>query len=68
MAAKANDGSPMIVSTPLMATAEALRSGRLDLLTLVDEVCKRLDAYEPAIHAFVPGHGKSKRKNTSLCW
>ncbi len=45
---------PMIVSTPLVATAAALRSGQLDLLTLVDDVCNRIDAHEPRIHALVP--------------
>ncbi|HET8851602.1 MAG TPA: amidase [Ktedonobacteraceae bacterium] len=48
------DMSQMIVSTPLVATAASLRSGQLDLLTLVDEVCQRVDAHEPHIHALVP--------------
>ncbi|HKV02814.1 MAG TPA: amidase, partial [Ktedonobacteraceae bacterium] len=50
-----------IVSTPLAATAAALRSGQLDLLTLVDEVCKRIDTYEPDIHALVPEPGRRTR-------
>ncbi len=50
-----------IVSTSLTATAAALRSGQLDLLTLVDEVCNRIDAYEPDIHALVPEPGRRTR-------
>src|SRR5690242_10809725 len=42
------------LSTPLVATAAALRSGQLDLVTFVDEVCNRIDAEEPLIHALVP--------------
>lgn len=52
---------PMIASTPLGATATALRSGQLDLLTLVDEVCNRIDANEPDIHALVPEPGRRTR-------
>lgn len=44
---------PLIVSTPLVDTAAALRSGQLDLLTLIDDVCNRIDADEPSIHALV---------------
>ncbi len=51
----------MIVSLPLVATAAALRSGQLDLLTLIDDVCKRIDAHEPAIHALVPELGRRAR-------
>ena len=46
--------SQMIVSTPLVDIATALRSGQLDLLTYIDEVCQRIDAYEPHIYALVP--------------
>jgi Asp-tRNA(Asn)/Glu-tRNA(Gln) amidotransferase A subunit family amidase len=37
-----------------VATAEALRSGQLDLLTYIDEICDRIDATEPLIHALLP--------------
>src|SRR5258708_26651955 len=50
-----------IVSTPFTATAAALRSGQLDLLTLVDEVCNHIDTYEPDIHALVPEPGRRTR-------
>jgi len=46
--------SQMIVPTPLVAIAASLRSGQLDLLTYIDEICNRIDAYEPHIHALVP--------------
>src|SRR5258707_4422318 len=51
----------MIASTSLAATAAALRSGQLDLLTLVDEACNRIDAYESEIHALVPEPGRRTR-------
>ncbi len=44
----------MILPAPLAATAAALRSGRLDLLTYIDEVCNRIDATDPQVHAFLP--------------
>jgi Asp-tRNA(Asn)/Glu-tRNA(Gln) amidotransferase A subunit family amidase len=50
-----------IVSTPVVATAAALRSGELDLLTYVNEVCDRINAYEPDIHALLPEPGRRAR-------
>jgi len=35
--------------------AEALRSGRLDLIKHIHDTCDRIEAYEPEISAFVPG-------------
>jgi len=51
----------MIVSTPLVATATALRSGQLDLLAFVDQVCQRIDAHEPHIQALVPEPDRRSR-------
>jgi len=44
----------LILPAPLAATAAALRSGQLDLLTYIDEVCNRIDATDPQVHAFLP--------------
>lgn len=46
--------SQMVASTPLVATAASLRSGQLDLLAYIDEICSRIDAHEPYIQALVP--------------
>src|SRR5258708_13588759 len=46
--------NPLILPAPLAATAAALRSGQLDLQTYVDEVCNRIDATDPLVHAFLP--------------
>src|SRR5260370_31778057 len=45
---------PMILPAPLATTAAALRSGQIDLLTYIDEVCNRIDATDPLIHALLP--------------
>lgn len=50
-----------LASTPLAATAAALRSGQLDLVTLTNEVCGRIDAQEPLILALVPEAGRRTR-------
>src|SRR2546421_5330776 len=53
---------PMLISpAPLAATAAALRNGQLDLLTYIDEVCNRIDAAEPLIHALLPEQGRHQR-------
>jgi len=44
----------LITSAPLVSTAEALRTGQLDLITYIDEICDRIDANEPALHALLP--------------
>jgi Asp-tRNA(Asn)/Glu-tRNA(Gln) amidotransferase A subunit family amidase len=53
--------SPMIASTPLVATAAALRSGQLDLTTYINDACQRIEEYEPAIQALVPEPGRKER-------
>ncbi|GAC1357871.1 MAG: amidase [Ktedonobacteraceae bacterium] len=44
----------MLLPAPLAATAVALRSGGLDLLAYIDEVCNRIDASDPQVHALLP--------------
>jgi Asp-tRNA(Asn)/Glu-tRNA(Gln) amidotransferase A subunit family amidase len=39
---------------PLATTAEALRSGQLDLPTYINEICDRIEAVEPQIEALLP--------------
>jgi len=51
----------LISSAPLAATAEALRDGRLDLLAYINELCDRIDAVDPIIHAFLPEEGRRER-------
>src|SRR2546428_11304423 len=51
----------LISSAPLAPTAAALRSGQLDLLTYIDEMCNRIDAAEPLIHALLPEPGRRQR-------
>jgi Asp-tRNA(Asn)/Glu-tRNA(Gln) amidotransferase A subunit family amidase len=41
-------------SLPLAATAAALRSDQLKLQAFINEVCDRIDAYDPAIQALLP--------------
>src|SRR5205807_5055990 len=51
----------LISPAPLAATANALRSDQLDLLTYLDEICNRIDAAEPRIHALLPEPGRRQR-------
>jgi Asp-tRNA(Asn)/Glu-tRNA(Gln) amidotransferase A subunit family amidase len=44
----------LLFSAPLVTTAAALRSGQLDLLTYIDEICHRVAAADPLIHALLP--------------
>jgi len=44
----------LILPAPLAATAAALRSGQLDLLTYIDGVCNRIDATDPQVRALLP--------------
>jgi Asp-tRNA(Asn)/Glu-tRNA(Gln) amidotransferase A subunit family amidase len=44
----------MILSAPLEETAAALHTGQLDLLTYINDICDRIDALEPEIHALLP--------------
>ncbi|HEX6479205.1 MAG TPA: amidase [Ktedonobacteraceae bacterium] len=43
----------LISSNPLAETATLLRSGQLDLPAFIDEICDRIDAVEPLIHALL---------------
>src|SRR5256885_9499070 len=51
----------LISPAPLAATAAALRSGQLDLLTYIDEACSRIDEAEPLIHALLPEQDRRQR-------
>ena len=51
----------LISPAPLAPTVAALRSGQLDLLTYIDEVCNRIDAAEPLIHALLPEQDRRQR-------
>ena len=44
----------LLASAPLAATASALHSGQLDLLSYINEVCDRIDAVDPQIQALLP--------------
>jgi len=52
---------PMIASMPFVTIAAALRSGQLDLLTFIEEVCNRIDTLDPHICAFVPEPNRRER-------
>jgi Asp-tRNA(Asn)/Glu-tRNA(Gln) amidotransferase A subunit family amidase len=51
----------LAVSPSLSATVEALRSGQLDLVAYLDEVCDHLDATDPLVHAFLPEKDRRNR-------
>jgi Asp-tRNA(Asn)/Glu-tRNA(Gln) amidotransferase A subunit family amidase len=44
----------VIHPAPLAETAAALRTGQLDLLAYINELCDRIDAAEPQIQALLP--------------
>src|SRR6266487_285034 len=44
----------MILPAPLVETTTALRTGQLDLLAYINELCDRIDAAEPRIQALLP--------------
>ena len=46
---------------PLAATAIALHNGQLDLLIYIEELCDRVDAVEPLLHALLPEPDRRKR-------
>jgi Asp-tRNA(Asn)/Glu-tRNA(Gln) amidotransferase A subunit family amidase len=59
----------LLFSAPLVTTATALRSGQLDLLTYIDEICNRVAATDPLIHALLPEtdrHARLKREASAL--
>ena len=39
---------------PLAQTVASLRTGQLDLLTSIDEICDRIEAVDPTVQAFLP--------------
>ena len=47
-----------------MATVETLRGGQLDLLTYIDELCDRIDANDPYLHALLPETDRRSRLRT----
>src|SRR2546425_255641 len=44
----------MILPAPLIETATALRTGEIDLLAYINELCDRIDAAESQIQALLP--------------
>jgi Asp-tRNA(Asn)/Glu-tRNA(Gln) amidotransferase A subunit family amidase len=54
----------LIVPAPLVETATALHSGQLDLLTYIDELCDRIDATDPLLHALLPEPERRTRLKT----
>ena len=46
---------------PLAKTAAALRTGQLDLLNYINEICDRIEAVEPTIQAFLPESNRRAR-------
>jgi Asp-tRNA(Asn)/Glu-tRNA(Gln) amidotransferase A subunit family amidase len=51
----------LAVSLPLSATVKALRSGQLDLVAYLDEVCDHLETTDPLVHAFLPEKNRRSR-------
>ena len=51
----------LICPTPLAETAEALRSGELDLHVYVDEICDRIEQVDPQVLAFLPEPDRRRR-------
>jgi Asp-tRNA(Asn)/Glu-tRNA(Gln) amidotransferase A subunit family amidase len=59
----------LLFPAPLVTTAVALRSGQLDLLTYIDEVCNRIAEIDPVIHALLPEadhHARLSREALAL--
>ena len=51
----------MLHPARLIETAAALRTGQLDLSTYLNNLCDRIDAYEPHIQALLPEPGRRTR-------
>jgi len=51
----------LITRAPLAPIASALRNNQLDLLAYINELCDRIDAVDPVIHAFLPEEGRRER-------
>ncbi len=54
----------MIHPAPLAATAAALRSEQIDLLTYIDDICHRIDELDPLVQAFLPETDRHARLRT----
>src|SRR5438477_11130457 len=48
----------LLAPAPLAETAGRLRTDQLDLFAYIDELCNRIDAAEPLIHALLPEPGR----------
>ena len=51
----------IINSSPLAATVEKLRTGRMDLFAYIDEMCDRVEKVDPQIEAMLPEPDRRKR-------
>src|SRR5579863_5430615 len=51
----------LIHTAPLAETAAMLRSGQLDLLAYIDEICNWIDVAEPELHALLPEKDRRQR-------
>jgi len=51
----------LINPAPLAATANALRSGELDLHAYIDDLCDRIDAVDLQVQAFLPEPARRRR-------
>lgn len=51
----------MITQALLAETAQALRSGTLDVIDYLNELCDRIEAYEDQVQAFVPENDRRRR-------
>ncbi len=55
----------MLQSAPLSATAAALRSGELDLLDYIEQVCDRIERIDVHIESFLPESDRFARLKTA---
>ncbi|MDY0095708.1 MAG: amidase [Candidatus Vecturithrix sp.] len=52
----------MLIAKALLAeTAQALRTGMLDIIDYINKLCDRIDVYEAQIQAFVPEENRRER-------
>ena len=52
----------MLISKLLLAeTAEALRSGKIDVIDFINELCDTIEATEPEVQAFIPEENRRER-------
>jgi Asp-tRNA(Asn)/Glu-tRNA(Gln) amidotransferase A subunit family amidase len=54
-------GAESMLPASLVETAAALRTGELDLLVYIDQLCDRIDASEPHIQALLPETERRER-------